>query len=115
MLQGYSLTRNVARARQYSPTQFFRRVPNGLLARNFKQRHGVLGEIDFEKLNMTDVDPIFGAFTVLPDSKQAEIEAECQDIDNMACQGGVTALADDADFHQDQGSPEAILKIDSFH
>lgn len=46
-------------ARQYSPTQFFRRVPNGLLARYFKERHGVLGEIDFETLKETNVDPIF--------------------------------------------------------
>ena len=102
-------------ARQYSPTQFFRRVPNSLLARYFQERHGVLGEIDFEKLKETDVDPIFEAFRALPDGKQAEIEAECQDIDNMACQGGITALADEADFHQDQGFPDAMSKIDGFH
>ena len=102
-------------ARQYSPTQFFRRVPNGLLARYFQERHGVLGEIDFETLKETNVGPIFDAFRALPDGKQAEIEAECQDIDNMACQGGITALADEADFHQDQGFPEAISKIDGFH
>lgn len=61
-------------ARQYSPTQFFRRVPNGLLALTCKQRHGVLGEIDFEKFEETNLDPIFGVFTSLPDSKQAEID-----------------------------------------
>jgi hypothetical protein len=37
-------------ARQFSSTQFLRRVPNGLLARYFKERHGVLEEIDFGSL-----------------------------------------------------------------
>lgn len=90
-------------ARQYSPTLFFRRVPNGLLARYFQERHGVLGEIDFEKLNETDVDPIVEAFRALPDSKQAEIEAQRQDIDNIARQGGIAALADEADFNSKEG------------
>jgi len=102
-------------ARQYSPTQFFRRVPNILLARYFQEKHSVLQDIAFDKLRDTDVEPIFQAFTALPDDKQAEIEAECQDIDALACQGGVTALTDEAGFHQDKTFPEAISKIDSFH
>jgi len=62
-----------------------------------------------------EVEPIFQAFTALPPEQQAEIEAELQDIDNMACQGGVTALTDEANYHQDQTFPEAIAKIDGFH
>lgn len=50
-------------ARQYSPTQFFRRVPNTLLARYFQTKHDVLQEIDFGKLKETEVDTIFQAFT----------------------------------------------------
>ncbi|ESQ12602.1 MAG: hypothetical protein N838_16560 [Thiohalocapsa sp. PB-PSB1] len=50
ILQRYFLTRNIAMARQFSSTQFLRRVPNGLLARYFKERHGVLEEIDFGSL-----------------------------------------------------------------
>ena len=102
-------------ARQYSPTQFFRRVPNVLLGRYFTEKHSVLKKIDFGNLKETEVDPIFQAFMALPSDKQAEIEAECQDIDAMACQGGVTALTDEADFHQDTAFPEAISKIDGFH
>ena len=54
-------------------------------------------------------------FTALPDDKQAEIEAECRDIDTMSYQGGVTALTDEADFHQDEVFPEAISQLDGFH
>ena len=100
---------------QYSHLQFFRRTPNGLLARYFREKHGVLQDIAFDKLGETEVDPIFEGFVALPDDKQAQIEAECQDIDAMACQGGVKALADEADFHQDKAFPAALSKIDGFH
>jgi len=102
-------------ARQYSHLQFFRRTPNVLLTRYFREKHGVLQEIAFDKLEEIEVEPIFEGLTALPGDKQAEIEAECQDIDAMACQGGVTALTDEADFHQDKAFPEAISKIDGFH
>lgn len=61
------------------------------------------------------MESLFQAFTDLPEEKQAEIEAECQEIDAMACQGGVTALTDEADYHQDEAFPEAISKIDGHH
>lgn len=102
-------------AGQYSHLQFFRRTPNALLARYFREKHGVLQEIAFDKLKETEVEPIFQGFTGLSDDKQAQIEAECQDIDAMACQGGVMALTDEADFHQDAAFPAAISKIDGFH
>jgi hypothetical protein len=51
----------------------------------------------------------------LPDEKQAQIEAECQDIDAMARQGGVTALTDEAYFHADAAFPAAISKMTGFH
>ena len=79
-------------AGQYSHLQFFRRTPNAPLARYFQERHGVLQEIAFEKLKEMEIEPIFEGVMALPADKQAQIEAECQDIDAMACQGGVTAL-----------------------
>jgi len=33
----------------------------------------------------------------------------------MACQGGITALTNEADFHQDKAFPKAISAIDGFH
>lgn len=102
-------------ARQFSPTQFFRLVPNEMLARYFQEKRGVLRDVAFDKLRETEVEPIFQAFTELPSEQQAMIEAEFQDIDAMACQGGVTALTDEAGFHENKEFPEAISKIEGFH
>jgi len=102
-------------AGQYSHLQFFRRTPNALLARYFQEKHEVLQEIAFDELKESEVEPIFQGFLALPDDKQAQFEAECQEIDAVACQGGVAALADEADFHQDKAFPAAICKIDGFH
>ena len=102
-------------ASQYSHLQFFRNTPNVLLGRYFTEKHGVLQEIPFDKLKERDVEPIFLAFTALPGEKQAQIEAEFQDIDAMACQGGVTALTDEANYHDDAAFPAAISKLDGFH
>lgn len=102
-------------ARQYSPTQFFRCVPNALLARYFHEKHGVLMEVEFDKLKKNEVEPMFESYMALPEDKIAAIEAECQDIDAMACQGGITALTDEADFHRDKVFPEAISSIDGYH
>lgn len=115
MLQKFTLIGNADMARQYSHTQFFRHVPNALLNRYFHEKRDVLREIAFDQLKETEVKPIFQAVTVLPPEQQAEIEAELQDIATLACQGGVMALTDEADFHQDQAFPEAIAKINGFH
>lgn len=102
-------------ARQYSPTHFFRLVPNSLLGRYFQKKRKVLKEIAFDQLKETEIKPIFQAFTALPPEQQAEIEAEFQEIDTMACQGGVAALTDEAAFHRDKSFAEAIATKDSFH
>ncbi|MCZ6802418.1 MAG: hypothetical protein O7D86_00375 [Proteobacteria bacterium] len=84
-------------AGQYSHKQFFRRVPNTQLASYFKSRNIDLG-IDFTDLKEKEVKSIFQAFTALPEDQQAKIEAEFQDVNAMACEGGVAALIDEADF-----------------
>ena len=48
-------------------------------------------------------------------AEQAKIEAELQEIDSMACQGGVLALTDEANFHGDEDFPQAIALIEGFH
>ncbi len=46
-------------AGQYSHLQFFRRTPNALLARYFREKHSVLQEIGFERLKETEIESIF--------------------------------------------------------
>lgn len=105
-------------ARDFCPITFFQRVPNALLGHYFHEKHRVLREIAFDHLeeNRTTAETIYHAFSGLSENEQAEIEAECQDIDAMANQAGVTALIDEAtDFHQNAAFPEAINQINSFH
>jgi hypothetical protein len=105
-------------ARDFSPITFFQRTPNALLGRYFHEKHGVLDEVAFDELeeNGSTAEAIFQAFSALPEAQQAKIEAECQDIESMAHQAGVTALIEEAtDFHQNADFPQAINQLDSFH
>jgi len=105
-------------ARDFSPISFFQRTPNVLLGRYFQDRHGILKEIAFAQLDEAGSTAaiIFEAFSGLREPQQARIEAECQDIESMAHQAGVTALIDEAtDFHKNADFPHAINQQDSFH
>lgn len=99
---------------QYSHRQFIRRVPNTQLAEYFKSKNIDL-EINFEKLKENEVDRVFQAFIYLPEDQQATIEAEFQDVNAMANEGGVAALIDEANFHQDQAFIADIAEIEGFH
>lgn len=99
---------------QYSHKQFFRRTPNAYLATYF-QSLSVDLDIDFTKIKESDVEAILIAFEKLPEAQQAEIEAQFQDVNALACEGGVTALVDEASFHKDDAFIEALEKIEGFH
>jgi hypothetical protein len=101
-------------AAQYSHKQFFRRTPNAYLAAYFKSQGVDLG-LDFTKLKESDAESILKAFETLPEERQVEIEAQFQDVNALACEGGVTALVDEASFHEDTEFIEALEKIDGFH
>lgn len=101
-------------ASQYSHMQFFRRIPNTQLASYFKSKNINL-DVNFSELKERETEKIFQAFIGLPEEQQAAIEAELQDINAMACEGGVTTLIDEASFHGDDGFIKAISEIDGFH
>jgi len=101
-------------AGQYSHKQFFRRVPNSQLANYFQAKKVGLG-VDFAKLKEKDVDTLFDAFTGLTPELQATIEAEFQDINAMACEGGIAALIDEAGFHNDESFIGSMAAIEGFH
>ncbi|RDH80802.1 MAG: hypothetical protein DIZ80_17425 [endosymbiont of Galathealinum brachiosum] len=99
---------------QYSHLQFFRHTPNAQLAVYFSSKNINLG-IDLTRLKETEAEMILKAFTQLPDDQQAEIEAEFQDVNALACEGGIAALIDESRFHDDDGFVEAVAAIDGFH
>lgn len=101
-------------ASQYQHRQFFRRVPNALLARYFEARDTDLG-VDFATLTETQVEPLFEAFTALPEERQAAMEVDFQDINALATDGGIEALRNEAAFYEDATFPEEISSIDGLH
>jgi hypothetical protein len=101
-------------AGQYSHKQFFRRVPHFLLHDYFKEKTIDL-DIDFSELKEKDVDSLFSAFIGLTPELQATIEAEFQDVNALACEGGIAALVDEAGFHNDDAFIEGIVVIEGFH
>ena len=98
-------------ARQFSPSHFFRNVPKPLLARFFQEKHQVLLDVDFDTLKKPDYDPIMKAYTALPDDKASEIEAELQNVEGMACQGGIAALCDEAASRTDKAFAASIAEL----
>ena len=101
-------------ASQYSHLQFLRRVPNALLARYFASRDAAL-DVDLTNLKETDVEPVLAAFLTLSAEQQAEFEAEFQDVHALACEGGMAALVDEADFHGDDTFVNDLAEIEGFH
>ena len=85
-------------ARHYSTRDFFRQMPNGLLARYFHAR-GVLGDFDFAAMKETQPDELFAAWLGLPDSQRHEMDAECRDIAELSCEKGCRAIIDEAAWH----------------
>jgi len=101
-------------ATQYSHKHFFRQVPNHQLAEYFSIKEVEL-DVDFNGLKEKETEKLFVAFTALAEDQQATIEAEFQDIHAMACEGGVTALIDEAHFYGDNSFVEDISDIEGFH
>ena len=63
---------------QYSPKQFFRRIPNTKLEDYFESKHINLG-VDFGKLEEKDSEIILDSFLELSEEQKASTEADFQD------------------------------------
>ena len=90
-------------ARHYSTRDFFRQMPNALLARYFAGR-GVFGELDFAAMPETKPDALFGAWLHLSDGQRSAMDAEFADIFEMGCEKGFRAILDEAQFHFNQAA-----------
>ena len=85
-------------ARHYTTKDFFRQMPNALLAHYFLGR-GLFAEFDFTALKEGQPDQLFKAWLALPDNKRSPIDAEFRDIFEMSCEKGVGAIIDEASWH----------------
>ncbi len=101
-------------AAQYSNRQFFRKTPNQYLARFFEAKSIQLA-LDFSELKENDAEALQIALNELSDSQIADIEAEFQGVNALACEGGIAALVDEAGYHQDGTFVAEIAAIEGFH
>lgn len=85
-------------ARHYSTRDFFRQMPNSLLARYFHARD-LFAELDFSGMKETQPEALFAAWLDLSDSQRNAMDAEFQDIFAMSCEKGFRAIIDEAEWH----------------
>lgn len=93
-------------ARHYSTKEFFRQMPNALLARYFHGK-GLLRDLDFSAMKEGSPDELFKAWVGLPDGQCNEMDTEFRDIFEMSCEKGFLAIIDEARW-QLQETPDAI-------
>ena len=92
--------------RHYSTRDFFRQIPNVLLARYFQGR-GLFGDLDFAAMKEGKPDELFAAWLALPDNQRNAMDAEFRDIFEMSCEKGFRAIIDEATW-QMQEEPDGI-------
>jgi len=85
-------------ARHYSTRDFFRQMPNALLARYFQGRK-LFGNLDFAAMKETQPDELFKAWLELPDTQRNAMDAEFRDIFELSCEKGFRAILDEAEWH----------------
>lgn len=96
-------------ARHYSSKDFFRQMPNALLARYFQGR-GLFGDMDFATIKETKPDELFAAWLLLPDDKRNTMDAEFRDIFEMSGEKGFRAIIDEAGW-QLRETPKALMSF----
>lgn len=97
-------------ARHYSVRDFFRHVPNALLARYFAS-HEVFGDLDFAAMKEAQPDALFDAWSALEDDAlRRRMEVDFREISELSDKGGLIAILDEAQFHLD-GQPEALAAL----
>ena len=85
-------------ARHYSTRDFFRQMPNALLARYFQGR-GLLGDLDFAAMTEAQPDALFSPWLTLPEPQRNEMDAEFREIFELSCEKGFAAIRDEAEWH----------------
>ena len=99
--------------RHYSTREFFRQMPNALLARYF-HAHDLFGDLDFLAMKETQPDTLFEAWLELPDGQRNAMDAEFLDIFEMSCESGCRAILDEAEWHlaaEPQAHTEFVDKL----
>jgi len=84
--------------RHYSTREFFRQMPNALLARYFHARE-LFHDLDFAVMLESKPEELFAAWLELPDGQRKPMDAEFRDIFEMSSEKGWCAIRDEAEWH----------------
>ena len=84
-------------ARHYSTRDFFRQMPNVLLARYFHEKN-LFKDLDFTTMKEGNPATLFDAWLTLPDNQRNMMDAEFREILEMSCEKGFTAILHEAEF-----------------
>jgi hypothetical protein len=93
-------------ARHYTTKDFFRQIPNALLARYFSDQ-GLFDDLDFTAMKETKPDALFTAWLELDEQNRNPMDAVFREIFNLSCEKGFKAIIDEARW-QLRESPEEI-------
>ena len=85
-------------ARHYSARDFFRQMPNRLLARYFRAQH-VFDDLDVAALPESEPDALHAAWLDLDASAREEMGAAFRDIATLSSEKGCRAILDEAAWH----------------
>ena len=85
-------------ARHYATRDFFRQMPNPLLARYFHAR-GVFDDLDIAALPEPQPDALWAAWLTLDDTQRDAMDAAFRDIAALSGEKGYRAILDDAAWH----------------
>ena len=98
-------------ARHYCARDFFRQMPNPLLARYFHAR-GVLGDLDIAALPEPQPDALWAAWLTLDDTQRHQVDAVFQEIAALSGEKGYRAILDDAGvaFRERPGGPRGLRR-----
>jgi len=88
-------------ARHYTNKDFFRQMPNAMLARYFQVRE-LFGDLDFSAMKEGKPDELFAAWLTLTEAQRNAMDAEFRGIFDMSCEKGFRAIIDEAEFQMDE-------------
>jgi hypothetical protein len=98
-------------ARHYTTREFFRQMPNALLARYFQER-GLFADLDFAAMKETKPDALLTAWLELPEGQRNEMDADFSEIHALSCEKGWCAIRDEAkwQFRQEPNAFTAFVE-----
>ena len=84
-------------ARHYSTRDFFRQMPNVLLARYFHEKN-LFQDLNFTTMKEGNPAALFDSWLTLPDNQRNAMDADFREILDMSCEKGFTAILHEAEF-----------------